>query len=75
MSLNEFEALDHQLAALNNQITEIANLLESRLGATSEMAAQAKEAQRAIVALSRRIHRQNILTSSAAPSEGKTQTA
>ena len=46
LSHNEIEILDHQVAALCYQLSEIAGLLESRLGETNELATSARNAQK-----------------------------
>ena len=74
LSQNEFETLDRQMATLNYQLTDIANLVESRLGQTTELAVSARAVQRELSMLARRIHRQYAL-GSGEPLAGKGQTA
>ena len=56
LSQNEMEALDRQVATINYQLSEIANLLESRLGAATELASSARATQQEFAKLARRIH-------------------
>ncbi len=74
LSRNEMEILDRQLATLNFQMTEIAHLLEVRLGNTNELAGTAKEVCDQLTKLANRIHRQNTLEGSG-PLKDQSQSA
>ena len=58
LSHNEFEILDHQAETINNQLAEIANLLETRLGDTTDLATSARTIQQDFAALAHKIHRE-----------------
>jgi hypothetical protein len=74
LSRNEMEILDRQLATLNYQMTEIAHLLEVRLGNTNELAGTAKGVCDQLAKLANRIHRQNTLEGSG-PLKDRSQSA
>jgi predicted nucleic acid-binding Zn-ribbon protein len=57
LSPNEIEILDRQVATLSYQLSEIAGLLESRLGETSELATSARHAQREFAEFAKRVRR------------------
>jgi hypothetical protein len=57
LSHNEIEILDHQVATLSYQLSEIAGLLESRLGETNELAASARDAQQEFAKFAQRVRR------------------
>ena len=66
LSRNEMELLDRQMATLNFQLTEIAHLLEVRLGNTNDMASSARVVCDQFTKLANRVHRQNALETSIA---------
>jgi len=57
LSHNEIEILDHQVATLSYQLSEIAGLLESRLGETNELATSARNAQQEFAKFANRVRR------------------
>jgi len=76
LSRNEMEILDRHVATLTNQLSEIAGLLESRLGETNELATAAKNAQREFARFAHRIRRQTLVVCGETPhSESKSQSA
>ena len=74
LSHNEIEILDHQVATLSYQLSEIAGLLESRLGETNELATSARNAQREFAQFAQRVRRR-ISLSEMGHSESNSQTA
>lgn len=74
LSRCEMEILDRQMATLNYQITEIAHLLEVRLGSTNDLSGSARAVCDQITKLANRIHRQNALEE-AGPLQDRSQTA
>ncbi len=66
LSRNEMELLDRQMATVNFQLTEIAHLLEVRLGNTNDMASSARVVCDQFTKLANRVHRQNALETSIA---------
>ena len=66
LSRNEMEILDRQMATLSFQLTEIAHLLEVRLGNTNDMASSARGVCDQFTKLANRVHRQNALEASIA---------
>jgi hypothetical protein len=74
LSHNEIEILDHQVATLCYQLSEIAGLLESRLGETNELAASARNAQQEFAKFAQRVRRRVALSESTRP-ESNSQTA
>ena len=75
LSQNEMEILDRQVATLNYQLTEIAHLLESRIGETDDLAISARRVQEEFAKLAHRIHRQNSLSGAGLHAQGKSQSA
>ncbi len=75
LSRNEMEILDRHVATLTLQLSEVANLLESRLGETNELATSARSAQREFARFAHRIRRQTIVTRGDQPFQNKSQTA
>jgi hypothetical protein len=75
LSQNEMEILDRQVGTLNYQLSEIAHLLESRLGDKDEMAVSARTVQEEFARLAHKIHRQNGLSARGLDGLGKSQTA
>jgi len=75
LSRNEMEILDRHVATLTNQLSEIANLLESRLGETNELATTARNAQREFARFAHRVRRQTVVVRGQAQPESKSQTA
>ena len=66
LSRNEMEILDRQMATVNFQLTEIAHLLEVRLGSTNDLAGSARGVCDQFTKLANRVHRQNALEASVA---------
>ena len=75
LSRNEMEILDRHVATLTNQLSEIANLLESRLGETNELATSARNAQREFARFAHRVRRQALVVRGAELLESKSQSA
>jgi len=75
LSRNEMEILDRHVATLTHQLTEIAELLETRLGDTNELATAARNAQREFAIFAHRIRRQAIVTRGDQSLKEKSQTA
>jgi hypothetical protein len=75
LSRNEMAILDPQVATLTNQLSESANLLESRLGETNELATTARNAQREFARFAHRVRRQTVVVRGQAQPESKSQTA
>jgi hypothetical protein len=75
LSLNEMEILDRHVAALTNQLSEIASLLETRLGETNELAISARNAQREFARFAHRVRRQTVVVRGEAQPVSKSQTA
>lgn len=65
LSYNEIEILDRQVATLSYQLSEIVNLLESRLGDNNELAVSARQAQREFRQFAQRMRRRATLSESA----------
>ena len=59
LSPNELEMLDRQVAGMVLQLTEIANLLETRLGEKTELALAARSIQEDFANFARRVHRES----------------
>jgi len=57
MSQSELETMNRQVATLNDQLAELANLLEFHLGDTTELAMSARAVQQEFASLAQRIHR------------------
>lgn len=74
LSHNEIEILDHQVATLCYQLSEIAGLLESRLGDGNELAASARSAQQEFAKFANRVRRRVALAETGNP-ESNSQTA
>ena len=75
LSRNEMEILDRHVATLTNQLSEIANLLESRLGETNELATSARNAQREFARFAHQVRRQTVVVRGAERLESKSQSA
>ena len=58
LSKNELIILDRQMAMISRQLGEIADLLESRLGETTEMAQSARIIEQGFSDLGRKVHSQ-----------------
>jgi hypothetical protein len=67
LSRNEIEILDHQVATLSYQLSEIAGLLESRLGESNELATSARSAQQEFARFAQRVRRRVALPESGCP--------
>ena len=65
LSPNELIILNRQMSTLAYQLSEIASLLESRLGETNEMAASARIIEQGFANLARRVHNQTTQTQAA----------
>lgn len=74
LSHNEIEILDRQVATLSYQLSEIAGLLESRLGETNELAVSARGAQQEFARFAQRVRRRVALPETGRP-ESNSQTA
>ena len=68
------EILDHQVATLCYQLSEIAGLLESRLGDGNELATSARSAQQEFAKFAQRVRRRVALPETGRP-ESNSQTA
>ena len=75
LSRNEMEILDRHVATLTNQLSEIASLLESRLGETNELATSARNAQREFARFAHRVRRQTVVVRGEERPDSKAQTA
>jgi hypothetical protein len=75
LSRNEMEILDRHVATLTNQLSEVASLLESRLGETNELAASARNAQRELAKFAHRVRRQTVVVRGEERLESKSQSA
>lgn len=64
LSHNEIEILDRQVATLSYQLSEIARLLESRLGENNELATSARNAQQEFAKFANRVRRRVALSES-----------
>ncbi|HWY48336.1 MAG TPA: hypothetical protein VNX70_13200 [Bryobacteraceae bacterium] len=60
LSPNELVILDRQMAMVARHLSEIASLLESRLGETTEMAVSARIIEQGFGDLARKIHNQSV---------------
>jgi hypothetical protein len=67
LSHNEIEILDRQVAMLSYQLSEIAGLLESRLGDNNELATSARHAQQEFAKFAHYMRRRVALTDSIRP--------
>jgi hypothetical protein len=75
LSRNEMEILDRHVATLTQQLSEIANLLESRMGETNELAASARNAQREFARFAHRIRGHTTVGRGDPELQSKSQTA
>jgi hypothetical protein len=75
LSRNEMEILDRHVATLTHQLSEIAELLESRLGETNELATSARNAQREFARFAHRIRRQAVVSRGDPTLQNKSQLA
>lgn len=62
LSRNEIEILDRQVATMSYQLSEIAGLLESRLGEDNELAVSARSAQREFARFAQRVRRRGMVS-------------
>jgi len=67
LSHNEIEILDRQVATLSYQLSEIASLLESRLGDGNELAISARSAQQEFAKFAGRVRRRVALPETGRP--------
>jgi len=70
LSHNEIEILDRQVAMLSYQLSDIAGLLESRLGEANELAASARNAQQEFAKFAQRMRRRVALSETGRPEAG-----
>ena len=75
LSRNEMEILDRHVSTLTHQLSEVASLLESRLGETNELATSARNAQREFARFAHRVRRQTVVVRGEERPESKAQTA
>ena len=61
LSPNELVILDRQMASVARQLSDIADLLESRQGETTDTAVSARIIQEGFADLARKIHTQAVL--------------
>jgi hypothetical protein len=66
LSANEIEILDHHLSTLRMHLEEVANLVESRLSKTNDLAREARTVQHSFEEFASRIHSQAAGTTHAA---------
>ncbi len=57
LSHNEIQILDRHVATLSHQLSEIADLLESRMGDDDELATSARDAEREFTKLAQGVRR------------------
>jgi len=75
LSPNELIILDRQMAMVARQLSEIANLLESRQGETTDTAMSARIIEQGFTDLARKIHSQSIQADNELVLATKSQTA
>ncbi|HYL38712.1 MAG TPA: hypothetical protein VEV17_22535 [Bryobacteraceae bacterium] len=75
LSENEMEILGRQVAGLSNQMSQIAESLETRLGETNEVAALARNAEREFTRFAQRVRRHMASAGDEAGPKGRSQTA
>jgi len=75
LSRNEMEILERHVATLTHQLSEVAGLLESRLGETNELASSARCAQREFARFAERIRRQAVVARGDQAPLNRSQTA
>jgi len=75
LSKNELLILDRQTAMVARQLSEIASLLESRLGETVDTAVRARNIAQSFAELARKIHDQSVLGTHDSPLARKSQSA
>ena len=57
LSRNEMEVLDHLVSGIKHQLSEVAGVLKSRLGETSELAVSAATLHEGMLGFAHRIHK------------------
>jgi hypothetical protein len=62
LSHNEIEILDHQVASMSYQLSQIAGLLESRLGQSNELASAARSAQQEFASFAQLLRMRTAMT-------------
>ena len=72
LSQNEMEILDRHLATLTYHLSEIASMLQTRLGETNEMTVSARSAQREFARFANRVRRQSAVTALRASERSQT---
>ncbi len=75
LSQNELVILDRQMAMIARHLSEIASLLESRLGETTDTAVSARIIEEGFTDLARKIHNQTIQVERESALVSKSQTA
>ena len=75
LSQNELVILDRQMAMVARHLCEIADLLESRLGETTDTAVSARIIEQGFADLARKIHNQTIQVAQDPVLVGKSQSA
>jgi len=75
LSQNELVILDRQMAMVARHLTEIASLLESRLGETTDTAMSARIIEQGFGDLARKIHNQTVQVAQECALVSKSQTA
>jgi uncharacterized coiled-coil DUF342 family protein len=70
LSHNEIELLHLQAATLSQQLSEIADSLDSRLGETDELAKSARSAQQEFAKFSLRVRRRAVSADTVQPDSG-----
>lgn len=75
LSPKELAILDRQMAMVAHQLSEIASLLESHYGETTDTAVTARIIQEGFADLARKIHNQAVLSAEDAVLASKSQRA
>jgi hypothetical protein len=75
LSQNELLILDRQMAMVSRHLSEIASLLESRLGETTDTAMSARIIEQGFGDLARKIHDQTVQVAQEPALISKSQTA
>lgn len=75
LSQNELVILDRQMAMVARHLAEIASLLESRLGETTDTAMSARIIEQGFGDLARKIHNQTVQVAQESALVSKSQTA
>jgi hypothetical protein len=75
LSQNELVILDRQMAMVARHLSEIASLLESRLGETTDTAMSARIIEQGFGDLARKIHNQTVQVAQESALVSRSQTA